>query len=231
MYTFFSENKKENRFVIEGEEFKHLTVRRIRKGEKIGIIFRDSLYECELVSFAQNKAFAQILKKLEIPIPPVNITLLQSVPLDLKLMDSIIQKAVEVGINQVIPIITERSLRDTERVIKRIDRWKRIAKEAMKQCNRPLSMEINHPVHIIDIKENSAQKLLLHPDKRSIPIGSINPQREVYLAVGPEGGFSHEDIKVLKLKGFTLVKILPYTMRTETAGIVASAIIMNSACP
>ncbi len=231
MYTFFAEAKSGNFFKITDSELKHLRVCRIKKGEEIGVIFEGSLYRCVLKDINRKEALCEILEKVEIELPSVKLTLFQAVPVNLKTFEFILQKATELGIESVVPVITGRSFQDLSVIKKKFERWEKIIREAMKQSRRPEELKLEEPVHISDINAEADLNILLDnfSAKKSISEISFKGIETVSYVVGPEGGFSEEEINMLVSKGFTPVKLRTFVLRTETASIVAGGIILNLA--
>ncbi len=230
MYIFFPSKKNRDFFYIEGSEFNHFKIRRIRKGEEIGIIYSENLYLCKVEDIKSNSSLARVLRKIDVQEPHVKISLLQCVPQDIKTMDLIVQKAVEIGVTTVIPVVSARSFAKIDVIQKKIERWKKISYEAMKQCARPKPIVIGEPVFLNNIEPENGSNILLHNDQNSKKIQELKITSEkVSLLTGPEGGLSGEEVNLLIDKGFTPVKIGPYILRTETASIVGCGLLINLA--
>lgn len=155
-------------------------------------------------------------------------------PLDLALaislsrgdrMDTVVQKATELGVTRILPLISERTgvRLDAARLAKKREHWIRIAISACEQCGRNTLPEINEPValaRILDlVRDSTALKLLLHPD---VP-GSALPGtcEKLVLLVGPEGGFSPAEVDAALDAGFEGTSLGPRVLRTETAPLAA----------
>ncbi len=231
MHTFFSSRRSGSFFIIKDEELKHLRVRRVKIGEKVKIIWEGSLYLCELEAVERKEAKLRILGKLKAEEPPVSVTLFQAVPVDLRTFEVIIQKATEIGVSSVVPLITERSFQKEEVLLKKRSRWEKIIREAMKQSGRPIPMEIMDPKTLDDIEAGEDLNLLLDnfSDGKRIRDLIMEGVRSVSLIVGPEGGFSEREVKKVREIGFVPVRLEPYTLRSETAAILGAGIIMNLA--
>lgn len=222
--------------ILTGQQAKYLKdVLRFKKGDHFpGIDTRGQLYELLVEDILQNKVRLQVknvqgkIENMEknIPIP---ITLVQAMPKGSK-MDLIIRQAVEGGISRIIPISSSRTIASSSPSQNHILRWKRIAHEAVQQCNNPGLPIIENPIginHLKDLFEFSSKgelRLFLH----EIPLASetihdyctILPER-IVLCVGPEGGFSSEDILLLENLSFKPVWLGRNILRTETASIFA----------
>jgi len=228
MYIFHSNKSHKNSFLIEDSELKHLKVRRIKLGEKIGVIYQGKLYLCSLSSISRDSATADIIEPLNIEEPPLKITLYQCIPQELKTMDFIIQKSVEIGVSRVVPVISEFSFSNADTLLKRLERWKRIVNESMKQCARPQPLIISEPISIREIEPGDGLNIIFHNGSSSMAIDLIKSElKEAKVVTGPEGGFTEGELKLLFEKGFEPVKLGPYILRTETASIVGCALLLN----
>lgn len=160
---------------------------------------------------------------------PMRITLVQSLARGEK-MDWIIQKATELGAARILPVTSERGevRLDGARGEKRLDHWRAISIAACEQCGRNVVPQISasesleaclaaHP-------RTSAQvRWVLHPGGTA-RMRNIEPAAaDVMLAVGPEGGFSDNDLAALRQAGFDALALGPRILRTETAGLAAMA--------
>lgn len=231
MYNFFPLRKLKDAFLIEGEELKHLNVRRIRPGERIGVIWEGHIYLCELESVNRKEALCRILSKLETEEPKVYLKLIQAVPVELRTLDTIVQKATEIGVKELIPLITERSFRKEKVLEQKRERWERLIKEAMKQAGRPQPMTIGKVTHLSELTPDCELNIVLDNFYRGINIGTLNIRnvKSVCIVVGPEGGFSVNEGETLREKGFIPVRLRPYVLRSETAAAVGAGIIINLA--
>lgn len=141
-------------------------------------------------------------------------------------MDWAIQKASELGVNEITPIISERCevrLKD-ERADKRLAHWRQVAISACEQCGRSVLPVIHAPVSLGEwqVAVQAELKLVLHPV--AAPLEShARPQRLAFL-VGPEGGLSEAEVELAKSAGFHAARLGPRVLRTETAPVVALAV-------
>lgn len=160
---------------------------------------------------------------------PLRITLAQSLARGEK-MDWIVQKAVELGVAAIVPLLTERSevKLDDQRAAKRLEHWRAIVIAACEQSGRAVIPTIAAPLpldkwlatrHAV---ENEAC-LVLQPGDGMHPRALPPTTRAATLAIGPEGGFGERDLAVLHAVGFRSLALGPRILRTETAGIAAAA--------
>ena len=144
MFRFFCADDKihDNKVVVEGGDARHLrTILRAQPGDKISIVTESKEYIGEIETVNKEDIICSLLE--EVPTnneTKINITLCQGIPKQTK-MESIIQQNVELGVKSFIPLITERTvvkLNEKDREEKKLDRWRKIAKEAAKQSKRNL---------------------------------------------------------------------------------------------
>ncbi|AJO81180.1 16S rRNA (uracil(1498)-N(3))-methyltransferase [Pseudomonas sp. MRSN 12121] len=141
-------------------------------------------------------------------------------------MDWAIQKATELGVNDITPIFSERCevrLKD-ERADKRLAHWRQVAISACEQCGRSRVPVIHPPVLLADwIKQTQADlKLVLHPVAE--PLESHAKPATLAFLIGPEGGLSDAEVAQAQDAGFLPARLGPRVLRTETAPVVALAV-------
>jgi len=140
-------------------------------------------------------------------------------------MDWAIQKATELGVAQITPIVSERCevrLND-ERVDKRLAHWRQIAISACEQCGRSVLPLIHAPVSLRDWLTLEADlKLVLHPVAEPL-VSHAKPQTLAFL-IGPEGGLSESEVAQAADQGFQPARLGPRVLRTETAPVVALSV-------
>lgn len=152
----------------------------------------------------------------------LDITLVQAIARGDR-MDYTVQKAVELGVNRIVPVISTRSVvkLDAARAEKKQRHWQGIVRAACEQCGRNRLPEIDQPVTLDSFLVNSAPvglRLVLNP-LVATPFGSLQPAKLVELLIGPEGGFSDEEIGQIEKAGFTGLRFGPRILRTETASV------------
>lgn len=140
-------------------------------------------------------------------------------------MDWAIQKATELGVAEITPIVSERCevrLKD-ERADKRLAHWRQIAISACEQCGRSVIPQINPPVTLADwLPVEAALKLVLHPVAEPLTTHPA-PQTLAFL-IGPEGGLSDAEVEQASRAGFLPARLGPRVLRTETAPVVALSV-------
>ena len=159
---------------------------------------------------------------------PLALTLAQAVVRGDK-MDLIVQKATELGISRVVPLLTERSevKLDGSRAEKRLARWRSIAASACEQCGRArlpdVTDAINLTTWLTSLNDHGALRLALLPSATTAIHQLHFSSAGGVLVVGPEGGLGERDIRALTTASFTGLQLGPRILRTETAGLAALA--------
>ncbi len=164
---------------------------------------------------------------------PLAITLAQAIARGEK-MDLILQKATELGVAEIAPLVSERTevRLDEDRAERRVEHWQRVVISACEQSGRAVVPIVESPLGIAALAERLRDdprlKLALHPDPRARGVAELEiPSEGVILAVGPEGGFSDRDLDALAQAGFTRLRLGPRVLRTETAGLTALAVLQS----
>lgn len=157
---------------------------------------------------------------------PLQITLVQALATADK-MDLIVQKAVELGVTCIAPIATARATLKLagERAEKRIAHWQAIAVAACEQCGRNRAPLVQDLQTLDQWLKNSFDGVcvLLHPLAEASLLASVDASRPIALLIGPEGGFTDEEIARAIEHGVNAAKFGPRVLRTETAGLAAIA--------
>jgi 16S rRNA (uracil1498-N3)-methyltransferase len=155
---------------------------------------------------------------------PLGVTLVQCIPRGDR-MDFIVQKATELGVRRLVPVLSQRSVvrLDAEQSESKATHWRAVAVNACEQCGRTKLPVIDTPVPLVNYLGSAAaapRRLVLDPDIEP----SDMPERiegSVEIAIGPEGGFADEELEAFRLAGFVGVRLGPRILRTETAAIAA----------
>ncbi|MBS1140239.1 MAG: rRNA m(3)U498 methyltransferase [Proteobacteria bacterium] len=157
---------------------------------------------------------------------PLAITLVQALQAGDK-MDFTIQKAVELGVRDIVPVESRRSVIRLagDRAAKRVAHWQGVAASACEQCGRnqvPLVAPLEKIENWLARPANGVLRLMLAPDAEE-SLASIRPVGEVQLLIGAEGGLDPQEVMAAKQAGFQAVRMGPRVLRTETAGLAALA--------
>ena len=208
-----------------------LKVLRLQRGAAVTVFNGDGNdYEGTLEVIG--KGIAAVLVAQASPIAnesPLELTLAQSIARGEK-MDLILQKATELGVSRIVPLVSERTevRLDEDRADRRVAHWRRVVQSACEQCGRAVVPVVDAPVAlpawIATMRDAPARKLALHPEgARSFRELALGADEAIVLAVGPEGGFGDRDLDALAQGGFERLSLGPRILRTETAGLAAIA--------
>ena len=240
MQHFFvsPEQVKEEKIYVEGGDVNHMkNVLRMKLHEKAEISDGESrTYLCEVEAYEEDVAVLHILEEMEADTEPASkLYLFQGLPKSDK-MELIVQKAVELGVYQVIPVAMKRSVvrLDDKKAAKKADRWNSIAESAAKQAGRSRIPEVTMP-----LSYNEALKMAEELDVTLLPYelaGGMEVTREVIrqiksgqsvgIFIGPEGGFEPEEVDAAVSMGAKVITLGRRILRTETAGLATLAVLM-----
>ena len=224
--NIFVEKLEGEELVLRGADVNHLNVRRHKPGYFFKLVETEGNFfaDAELSSISKKEAVFLVKKLENKPQSLAKIALYQAVIKKPK-MELIVQKAVELGVDRIVPVITERV---SEKGILNMERMAIIAREAAMQSER---MSIPQIGKVVSLKEALEKQGLLCLAERSRGISikdkfldtELNP--EISVLVGPEGGFSINEFELMKQSGVTLVSFGESIMRAETAAIAALSVI------
>ncbi len=238
MFRYFctEENINNNKVTVEGGDAKHLkTILRALIGDKISVVTESKEYIAEIEAINKEDIICTLVEEtMTNNETKINITLCQGIPKQTK-METIIQQNVELGVKSFIPLITERTvvkLNEKNREQKKLDRWQKIAKESAKQSKRNIIPEVNDIMTVKELIEKlkTEDAMVIVPyeleDVKLLKDVLQEPKQNYYIIIGPEGGFDINEIEMLQEIGAHIVTLGKRILRTETAGVVTSAIII-----
>lgn len=216
---------------ITGEDAHHLTrVLRVEAGQKFEISDNHNLYLAEVESARKDLVSFAVLERLEPLAPALHSAILVSL-IKFERFEWIIEKATELGVEQIVPVDAERSEKGLARAAaKRLERWKRIAREASEQSRRQRLPEVESCVSLADALATEATYRYRLEEQTAPPIlGELpadrKPQDRVALLVGPEGGWTDRERDSISLAGWKPVSLGHEILRAETAAIAGLAIL------
>ncbi len=239
MSTFYikNEQKNEDNIFIAGQDAKHIkNVLRYKIGHKVDVYDESGLkYETLIEKFEDDKVLLKIILKKEFEQESnISITLFQGLPKGEK-MDLIVQKATELGVDEIVPVEMEHSIvrLDAKSAQRKVDRWNKIAYEASKQSGRQFVPKVSN----VDILKNIIEKFSKY-DIVVLPYEKENRQnlkqlleknrnvKNIAVVIGPEGGFSDNDLALLNMSNVHSVTLGSRILRTETAGIAVLSMLL-----
>jgi 16S rRNA (uracil1498-N3)-methyltransferase len=222
---------------LEGREHRHLSkVVRLQPQDEIWLFDEEGAkYRARIEHIGRQKTRLSLIEKLEPSQRRLKMTLAQAL-LKAKPMDWVIQKATELGVFSIVPVLTSRCVVKLEdRIAKKVERWNQIALEASKQCRSGLIPNILAPQPLDNlIRELQATRRLFLSENKGRPLKEVvrlsqdsQTPSDVVILIGPEGGWTNEEeVKVLRF-GYEAVSLGKNILRAETASLAAVAIIAH----
>ncbi len=231
-YYVQPENIGGDQLTLTQEESRHI-IKVLRKQKGDAFLATDgagTTYECQVDSFAHGLVTASILSKDEGRGEPEFQLILAVALLKKDRFKWIIEKGTELGISNFMPIVTERTI-GTERSMKPA-RCRKIAISAMKQSGRSRLPEIADPMTfhaLLNASPMADVQLIAHEkdDRQNLDDVLHTPVRSAVLCVGPEGGFTEEEVIIAREHGYRNFRMGIRRLRTETAAITAAALVMH----
>jgi 16S rRNA (uracil1498-N3)-methyltransferase len=213
-----------SRVCLEGDELHHAArVARVRVGERIEVLDgRGSAAEAIVVEASRDRVDVEIGAPVSSREAPVAITLASALIAPDK-YELVLQKGCELGVSRFVPVISERVETRVERVLGKLDRWERILLEATKQCGRAVLPRIEPPIGLDRLLAREEGLILFDADEATDPWPGPRVAHATLL-VGPEGGFTPDEIAAAKLAGASVCSLGPRRLRAETAAIAAVAL-------
>lgn len=236
MYQFFVEENQINihdkSVIITGGDVNHIkNVLRMKIGEELNVSNgRDGKeYRCGIAAFEEDRVVCELrfVKEDNVELPS-RIYLFQGLPKADK-MELIIQKAVELGVHQVIPVAAKRCVvkLDDKKAASKITRWQGIAEAAAKQSKRAIVPEVTSVKsfkNAVELASEMQVKLIPYElaegmEKTRELFEQIKPGQDVAIFIGPEGGFEESEVRLAMESGVEPVTLGKRILRTETAGL------------
>jgi 16S rRNA (uracil1498-N3)-methyltransferase len=231
-------NCREELLRLDGGEAHHaLQVLRIQRGERVTVLdgAGNELF-CDVASATKNSLVLAVQERKSTPAPACAITLLVAIPKG-KIIESIIQKSVELGAQRVVPLLTERVVTqlDAGGAEAKREKWQAVAIEAIKQCGAPWLPKIEAPQTIAEFLARgekmelslvgSLQTERRHPREWIFGFQKSHgrPPASAAAWIGPEGDFTLDELKMIEAAGAKPVTLGALTLRVETAAIYCLA--------
>lgn len=213
------------KLIVHGDEHQHLRVGRAEVGERVevfngrGVVWTAIIESCE-----KRDTHLRVLDRREVePLRPsliLGLSLVKTGAFELAL-----EKAVEVGVTRIVPLLASRT-NAAPRVTGRVERWTRILVEAAKQSKRYHLPLLEQPLGFADALNLPASTKIVFAERGGGPLESAVGE-PVLCLVGPEGGWTDEELSMAVARGFALVGLGDGILRTETAAIVGAALIRH----
>jgi 16S rRNA (uracil1498-N3)-methyltransferase len=221
--------------LIEGDRARYLgRVLRLRVGDEIRVFNGEGPeWSATIGGMTKNTATLQIGESFEAGTEsPLKIHLVQGISRGER-MDFVVQKATELGVKRITPVLTEYGVvkLDQARAEKRRDHWESVAASACEQSGRTRLPLIDTPMRLKDWFGNKPAavdaELVLMPGAATSLTAIDTPTTKVCLLIGPEGGFSDMEYEDAAIAGFSAVSMGPRVLRTETAAVAALSVLQS----
>lgn len=216
---------------LDKKDINHIiNVMRLNVNDQIKLINNGTIYDAIITKIEKNNVLYEIIKKEESKsLKDYKVIIACSIIKEQK-MDYLLQKATELGVDEIIPIISERTIVKVKQASSKIDRWNRIIKESVEQSHR-----VSIPIikDIIGLKELSnleySIKILCNTNEKSKNIKKVlqdSKKRDtIIIVVGPEGGFTDSEINYLENSGFISTSLGENILRAETVPLYVLSVI------
>ena len=235
MHRFFTDidNISSNFILLQGSDVSHIRkVLRLKVGDQIEVLDGEgSLYLVNLTDISINSIKGEILSSEQINTESRLMIHLGQSLIKGGGFDIILKKSVELGVNFISPLITERTVVKSGSD-KKFSRWKKIIEESSKQCGRSSIPKISNKITCLEMflqeTKNSDLKLIFWEMEKNMGLSDINPKvipRSTSLLIGPEGGFTVEEVETARSYGFLSLGLGPRTFRSETAPLVVLSLL------
>ena len=242
MHRFFlpPEHCQTASLCLTGDEAHHAQrVVRVRLGERVAVVDgAGHEFLCEVQGYDRDQARLTVLEKRLQLAPSSQVTLLQGVPKG-KLMDAIIQKATELGVFRIVPLLTERVVArfDDKEEARKAEKWRLVAREALKQCGSAWMPTVEQPItpnQFLARKESFELALIASLESgsrpareyfRALEVEHRQMPRSVCVWVGPEGDFTPAETQSIKSHGVLPITLGRLVLRAETAAIYCLSIL------
>lgn len=230
MQRYFAKRKENDLFILDDKDLHHIkNVMRMKDSDIIEVVYDNKLYLAKVdydnqvnISYVDQ---INIENNINIPKVTLIIPLLKEHKMDL-----ILQKSTELGVDSIIPVITERTLvKIDHKEDKKIERWQRICKEASEQSKRLNLPNVESVKRLDDLKELSGLKIVCStfkecPNLKKFLQTKHNYDR-IFIVIGPEGGLSVSEEQKLNSLGFTSISLGKNILRVETVPLVILSMI------
>jgi len=226
-------------FLTDREAHHAVHVLRLRQADKVVVLDGSGQQiEAEVLTASRDRVGLKVLSRRPGPALPCQVTLLQAIPKG-KLIESVVQKATELGVARVVPLLSERVVRqlDANQSIREAEKLRAIALEAIKQCGCPWLPKVEVPTTIeafiargescelplvASLKEHSR-----HPRDwfRGFIDSRLRLPKTICVWIGPEGDFTPRELDSIEKSGALPITLGPFVLRTETAAIYSLSVI------
>jgi len=208
---------------VSGDEFHHsVRVVRLREGEDVEVFDRaGKIAHANVASIGRDHAVLTVGEEIASRESPLELTLAMAI-IQLEKFELVLQKATELGVRSIIPLVTDRIEVRAERYAGKSERWERILFEAVKQSGRSVVPNIESPAKFDEVIAREGTKIFFDADA---PPSTAQPRDRATAFIGPEGGWSERELQLAREHHAEFQRLGPRRLRAETAAIAAVAIL------
>jgi len=223
-----------NRHAIEGDAANHITrVLRLERGDPLTVFDgRGGEYAARIEEFRKGAVIVAVAERsTALRESALSLTLAQGVSRGER-MDWVVQKATELGVTRIIPVLTERTVvkLDAKQAERKLAHWRGIATAACEQSGRDRIPAIEAPLEVAEFlagADRHATRVLLSPTGRLRIAELARPEAGIIVLIGPEGGLAESEQQEAAAAGFVAVRLGPRVLRTETAAVAALTLLQH----
>ena len=203
---------------------------RLKTGDSLHVFTPGKRFECRVKQISAEEIELAVLQEFPVAARTLHLRLGQALPKGDR-FEWLIQKATEIGVAEIFPLITERTIVKPHNVAAKVQRWSEIAEQAAGQSENSYPTIIHEPLSLPSFLEHSQEKglkLLLHERKGSRPLNRILKDHDTHritFVVGPEGGWADQETSQLMSSGYELLHLGTRVMRAETSGLVLATLL------
>jgi 16S rRNA (uracil1498-N3)-methyltransferase len=228
---YVSQEPVEDVFRLDRDYRKRLVkVMRLKSGDSLQVFTPGKRFQCSVQQISPQEIELKVLHEFPVVAPALHLRLGQAIPKGDR-FEWLIQKATEIGITEIFPLITERTIVRPENVAAKVQRWNEIAEQAAGQSENSFPTIIHSPQSLTSFLEQPVDpglKLLLHERKNSSSLRQLlrdNNTNRITFVVGPEGGWTDNETELLINSSYLLLHLGPRILRAETSGLVLATLL------
>jgi len=231
MQRYFSKKLENNKFILNNDDLYHITrVMRMKSNDLIEVVYNEEVYICKLNISSDLVEVIIDTKKENANISNIEKVLIIPLLKENKL-DLIFQKATELGVSEIIPVIMERSIikLEKDKELKKIERWNKICKEASEQSKRVNIPKVTNIKTLKELSDIEGLKIVCSTKEKENTIKKYLSDNKNYnrvnIVIGPEGGITPKEEEYLNSIGFKSISLGNNIMRVETVPIYILSVI------
>jgi 16S rRNA (uracil1498-N3)-methyltransferase len=214
--------------VVSGDEFHHsVRVVRLRQGEEVEVFDREgNAAKGTVMALEKDRAVILVGEALPSREPGLAVHLAMAI-IQLEKFELVLQKATELGVRSIVPLVTDRIELRAERYAGKMERWQKILFEAVKQSGRTRAPLLEEPAKFAEIVARPGTRIFFDAEAPPRNPEELSNPEELTLFIGPEGGWSDSELQMAREQQCLFQRLGPRRLRAETAAIAAVAVIAS----